>query len=170
MLPGAHVVEVGCGTGLLTEVLVGLGFWIDAVDPGANMIEQAKRRVGATDSVSFHVGRFEETQLPKAAYDAVFSATAFHWIDPQVGWAKAATHLKEGGLLVLVTHVAIYDERSAEMWTTFGGLLRTYAPSVKPWSPPRTLDVVLAGANDRKGNASSAWDWLMSEGRHELDT
>src|SRR5688500_15806174 len=57
---GARVVEVGCGTGKLTELLVARGRRVDAVDPGARMIEVARRRVGKSPLVRFHVARFED--------------------------------------------------------------------------------------------------------------
>jgi hypothetical protein len=49
------------------------------------MLAFAQRRVGATDAVAFHLSAFEELDLPLGAFDAVFSATAFHWVDPAVG-------------------------------------------------------------------------------------
>ena len=97
--PGSRVLEVGSGTGKLTELLAARGLVIDAVDPGPNMIEVAQQRVGETDRVRFHLGRFEELPLEDGAFDAVFSAAAFHWIEPKIGWRKVARHLKPGGLL-----------------------------------------------------------------------
>jgi ubiquinone/menaquinone biosynthesis C-methylase UbiE len=39
---GSRVVEVGAGTGKLTEELVAFGLRVDAVEPGPNMIELAR--------------------------------------------------------------------------------------------------------------------------------
>ena len=64
--PGSRVLEVGCGTGKLTEALVERGLVVDAVDPGANMIAFARKRVRDSDAVEFHLGRFEEVALPGA--------------------------------------------------------------------------------------------------------
>ena len=51
------------------------------------------------------------------------SATAFHWIDPEVGWAQAARLLRPGGWLALLTTGERYPEpfRTAlrELWTTY---------------------------------------------------
>src|ERR1700741_2434946 len=68
LAPGARVLEVGSGTGKLTELLVARGLRVDAVDPGENMIAAAQRRVGATDAVRFHLGRFEDVDLPMDAF------------------------------------------------------------------------------------------------------
>ena len=165
---GANVLEIGCGTGKLTQELVRLGLQVDAVDPGPRMIEAARRRVGSTQAVTFHLERFEDVALPHEAFDAVFSATAFHWLDPRVSWRKAASHLKPGGLLALLTHTSVHDERSAEAGAEFRALLREYAPSHKSWPPPADLDGLLAGAKQRSENASEVWDWVMSDGRHGL--
>jgi 2-polyprenyl-3-methyl-5-hydroxy-6-metoxy-1,4-benzoquinol methylase len=100
--PGSRVVEVGCGTGKLTGALVERGLRVEAVDPGRDLIEVARRRVGRS-SARFHIARFEDAQLPDGAFDAVFSATAFHWVDPAVGWSKAAHLLRPGGVMALLT-------------------------------------------------------------------
>jgi ubiquinone/menaquinone biosynthesis C-methylase UbiE len=42
---GSRVLEVGSGTGKLTELLVERGLTVDAIDPGANMIAVAQRRI-----------------------------------------------------------------------------------------------------------------------------
>jgi SAM-dependent methyltransferase len=163
------VMEVGCGTGKLTELLVGRALRIHAVEPGVNLVEAARRRLGPTDAVVFDIARFEDAELPAAAYDAVFSATAFHWLEPAVSWAKAASVLKPRGLLALLTHIGIHDDRSADLEEDFLATLRRLAPEVADhWSPLPTLDAVVTGASDRSGNASEVWDWIMSDGRHAI--
>ena len=94
LVPGSRVLEVGCGTGKLTELLAGRGLVVDAVDPGLNMVEVARKRVDETDRVRFHIGRFEELPLEDGLFDAAFSATAFHWIEPDVGWRKVANRVR----------------------------------------------------------------------------
>jgi SAM-dependent methyltransferase len=161
------VLEVGCGTGKLTELLAARGLAVDAVDPGPNMIRAAQRRVGDRAAVTFHVGRFEDVDLP-ADFAALFSATAFHWIDPAVGWRKSASHLRPGGVLALLAHCGVRDERNDEAHEEFIALLRKYAPDVaETLSPPRDLQTILDGAAQRGDNASEAWDWLMGE-KHAL--
>jgi SAM-dependent methyltransferase len=166
--PGARVLEVGCGTGKLTESLVARGLHVDAVDPGPNMIAAARRRLGATDAVTFHVARFEDVGLPEDAFDAVFSATAFHWVEPTVGWAKAASHLEPRGTLALLAHMGLLDEDS-QTFEEFLAVLRKQAPDVAAsLRPPRSLDAILAGAEARRDNASEVWDWVMGDGQHRL--
>jgi SAM-dependent methyltransferase len=51
---------------------------------------------------------FEDWPLPAERFDLVLSATAFHWIDPEVRVAKSADSLRRGGVLAVVSthHVA----------------------------------------------------------------
>jgi ubiquinone/menaquinone biosynthesis C-methylase UbiE len=167
--PGSRVLEVGSGTGKLTELLVRRQLNVDAVEPGSNMIAAARKRLGGTDAVTFHVGRFEDVDLPESTFDAVFSATAFHWVDPEVGWAKAASHLNPGGLLALLSHLILRDDQSAAVQDELRAVLFKHAPDVAAgWHPPRELDAVLAGVPGRRGNASDMWDWLISAGQHRV--
>jgi SAM-dependent methyltransferase len=164
---GARVVEVGCGTGKLTELLVDRGLRVDAVDPGARMIEVARRRVGESPLVRFHVARFEDVSLPRRRYDAVFSATAFHWIDPTIGWSKAASLLEPGGLLALLAHHDVADEGTAALDEGFRELWRTYVPDQRPWPPATDAATLLAEAAERSGNVSELWDFVLGR-RHDL--
>src|SRR5262245_43562194 len=56
--PNRPVLEVGCGTGQLTESLVGLGFELTAIDIGPSMIASARRRL-AGSAVSLLATSFE---------------------------------------------------------------------------------------------------------------
>ena len=116
--PGAAVLEIGCGTGQLTRQLAGRGFELTAIDIGASMVQAARRNV--TDpAVRFQVSSFEDFS-DVGPFDLIASATAFHWVDPQVGLAKAARLLRPGGWLALLTTGERYPEplrtRVEELW------------------------------------------------------
>jgi ubiquinone/menaquinone biosynthesis C-methylase UbiE len=163
---GSRVLEVGCGTGKLTEALVERGLVVDAIDPGANMIGFARRRVHDSDAVEFHVGRFEEVSLPEGVFDAVFSATAFHWIDPTVGWAKAARRLRRGGTLALIMHISYLDKRTAADDEALREVFKPYWTDPGGWHPLRNLAAIRAGVDERRDNVSAVWTWL---GHHDLE-
>ena len=163
--PGSRVLEVGCGTGKLTEALAERGLLVDAVDPGANMIAFARKRVHDADTVQFHLGRFEELALPEKVFDAVFSAAAFHWIDPEVGWAKAARCLRPGGTLALITHIGYREESTAADDEALHEVFQEYWSQPGSWSPLRDLATLRAGVEERRENVSAVWTWL---GHHDL--
>lgn len=106
--PGAAVLEIGCGTGQLTRQLTGRGFNLTAIDIGAAMVEAARRRV-ADPVVRFEVCSFEEF-AGTGPFDLIVSATAFHWIDPGIGWVKTARLLQPGGWLALLSTGERYPE------------------------------------------------------------
>lgn len=162
---GDRVLEVGCGTGQLTAALVARGLRVVAVDPGRNMIERACARAG-DDAAEFVCGRFEDVALPGDHFRAVFSATAFHWVDPAVSWAKAASLLQADGALVLITHCTGADADSIGIEDELFGVLETVAPEIAATLPrPREASQVLEGAERRRGNVSECWSWI---GQHEL--
>jgi SAM-dependent methyltransferase len=162
--PGSRVLEVGCGTGQLTRSLLARGLAVDAIDASANMIRVARETVDG--AVRFHVGRFEEVDLPAGTFDAVFSASAFHWVDPAVGWARAATLLRPGGLLALLQYVSARDERSAAAEEALLDALARVAPEVAAgWPRPRDPAALAAGVQERRGNVSDVWAFV---GQHDV--
>jgi ubiquinone/menaquinone biosynthesis C-methylase UbiE len=161
LMPGSPVVEVGCGTGKLTVALAERDLHVEAVDPGREMVEIARRRVGAAP-VRFHLGRFEDVELPEGEFGAVFAATAFHWVDPAVGWWKAARLLRPGGILALLAYIGGRSELDAEFLAAWRAVL----PDAAGWysRDDRTL---WEGAEARRGNVSEVWTWLT---RREVAT
>ena len=106
---GAAVLEVGCGTGQLTERLAPLGFALTAIDLGASMVEAARERVPG-GRVAFLAVSFEELDADAGSFDLIISATAFHWVDPEVRFRKAARLLRPGGWLAVAGCREVYDE------------------------------------------------------------
>jgi 2-polyprenyl-3-methyl-5-hydroxy-6-metoxy-1,4-benzoquinol methylase len=117
---GSDVLEVGCGTGQLTESLATYGFRLTAIDIGASMVGVAQRRL-ASSAVSFQVASFEDFAGADASFDLIISANAFHWVDPEVKFDKPARLLRPGGWLALLGIVELYDDPLGAalvgMWT-----------------------------------------------------
>ena len=127
--PGADVLEIGCGTGQLTRQLAGRGFNMTAIDIGAAMIATAARHV-ADPMTRFHVCSFEQF-AGRGRFDLIVSATAFHWIDPAIGWSKSARLLHPGGWLALLSTQELYPEplrtRLRELWVSYSGQIVRWA-------------------------------------------
>lgn len=105
---GDRVLEVGCGTGQLTRRLASEGFDLVAIDIGPAMVARARGHVG--ESARFEVVAFEDFAAPDDSIALVVSATAFHWVDPDVGFAKAARLLRPGGWLAVMGTRELYDD------------------------------------------------------------
>jgi ubiquinone/menaquinone biosynthesis C-methylase UbiE len=119
--PGARILEIGCGTGQLTRRLAGRGLEITAIDIGPAMVSGA-RRVVADPQVNFHATSFEEFASTEP-FDLILSATAFHWIDPELAWDKTCELLRPGGWLALLSTAERYAEplrgQVRELWSTY---------------------------------------------------
>src|SRR5208282_4518702 len=101
---GDHVLEVGCGSGQLTRGLVARGLHVTALEPGKSLIALARQNLEGAGEVEFVNDQFEVALLPREQFQAVFSASAFHWVDAKVSWQKAADVLVTGGTLALVQY------------------------------------------------------------------
>jgi SAM-dependent methyltransferase len=80
--PGSVVVDVGSGTGILTELLLARGWTVLAVEPNRAMAGAARDRLGAHPRFRAVAGTAEETTLEDASADFAVAAQAFHWFDP----------------------------------------------------------------------------------------
>ncbi len=105
-LPGRDVLDIGTGTGILARQLAGKGCRVWGVEPDERMAAFARMTGVAVD-----VATFEEWDPHGRTVDAVVAGTAWHWVDPDLGTAKAAQVLRPGGLLVPVWNVVFGESR-----------------------------------------------------------
>lgn len=160
---GDQVLEVGCGSGQLTRSLLTRGLRVTALEPGQSLIELARQNLDGTGTVELVNAQFEDANLPPARFKAVFSASAFHWVDPRVSWQKAANVLVPGGTLALVQYFGLEEPRSKPDQDAALATVRKVAPAVADeWPAYRDLDALLAGVEQRRGNISEVWGWLGS--------
>jgi len=164
--PGDRVLEIGCGTGQLTRDLLARRLRVSAIEPGVRLIALARQNVGDIGDVEFVNARLEDAPLPRERFRAVFSASAMHWIDPDLGWQKAADALVPGGTLALVQYVGLDEPRSAGDQAALLSAIAKLAPELAAsWPSYRELEAILAGVHERRGNVSEVFAWL---GSHEV--
>lgn len=92
-----RILDLGCGTGHLTQQIAGAGAQVTGIDASASMIATAKQTYPA---LNFAVA--EATQFSYAEpFDAVFSNAVLHWIPDADAVAERIAHaLKPGGRFV----------------------------------------------------------------------
>ena len=98
--PGLDVLDVGCGTGIEARQFEAAGCNVLGVEPDARMADFARR-----SGVEVEVATFEAWDGAGREFDAVVAGTAWHWVDPVAGAAKAAQVLRPGGRLAAFWHV-----------------------------------------------------------------
>lgn len=102
--------EIGAGTGKATVSFAARGLRVHALEPDPAMAAVAVRNCSRYPRVDVEVSRFEDWRLPGAGFDLVYSAQAWHWIDPEVRCARAAAVLVPGGCLALLWHRVHWPE------------------------------------------------------------
>ena len=93
------VLELGAGTGKLTEQLTPLGRTVIATDPSEPMLRLLTSRAPAARAL---LATAENIPVSSGSVDAVVSAQAFHWFDTDRALPEIARVLRPGGVLGLV--------------------------------------------------------------------
>ena len=92
------------------------GFSIVAVELGANLAELARRKLAAFPHVEIVTSSFEEWDPAGERFDAVVSFNAFHWLDPDVRFAKSASVLRRADRSACsAPRFVVHDDADA-MW------------------------------------------------------
>lgn len=97
--PSLRWVDVGCGTGALTEAILATQdpLSVDGVDPSDGFVSFARARFGDV-RVAFHVGDARSLPLERASRDVVVSGLALNFVpEPAVAVAEFAQVLRRGG-------------------------------------------------------------------------
>ena len=98
--PGITAVEAGAGTGKATRAFAARGLRITAVEPDPAMAGILAASCTRYPGVTVVVSGFEGYR-PAQSCGLLFSAQAWHWMDPAVRWEHAAAVLAAGGSLAL---------------------------------------------------------------------
>ncbi|HEY7836444.1 MAG TPA: class I SAM-dependent methyltransferase [Solirubrobacteraceae bacterium] len=110
---GAPVLELGAGTGQLSEALLAAGLDLTAVEPLEATRELLAAAIGAE---RVRAGRAEEIPLEDGSVRAVFAADAFHWFDERLAMPEIKRVLQAGGgVAILRTAPAIDEPWSREL-------------------------------------------------------
>lgn len=99
MIGQAHgVLDLGAGTGKITDSLIRLGRTVTAVDPSASMMAELAAK---HPQVPCLAGTGEDIPLLDHSIDAVVVGSAWHWMDAERTGAELARVLRPGGMLGL---------------------------------------------------------------------
>ncbi|RLV48458.1 SAM-dependent methyltransferase [Nocardioides mangrovicus] len=98
-IAGSRVLELGAGTGKLTEVLDRTGCDVIATDPDERMLYHLRHHL---PDLPVAVAAAERIPLPSRSVDVVVAAQAFHWFDLPRAVPEIARVLRPYGVLALV--------------------------------------------------------------------
>lgn len=100
----SRAVEVGAGTGKATAVFAARGVPIVCVEPDAQMAAVLSARFASAPGVEVTVGAFEDYSPPAGGVDLLYSAQAWHWVDPEQRYALGRAALAPSGAIALFGH------------------------------------------------------------------
>jgi len=87
------------GTGKATMLFAAKGFGVLGIEPSSEMAALARRNCAPHPGVRIEETDFERWPEEPAGFGLVYSAQAWHWVAPEVGYAKARAALRAGGAL-----------------------------------------------------------------------
>lgn len=98
---GNRALEIGAGTGKATTPFLDTGYVVTAVEMGTNMTEFLLDKFKEYKNFNVITSTFEEASLEEDSYDLIYAASAFHWVDAEIGCPKVFHLLKNGGTFAL---------------------------------------------------------------------
>ena len=104
--PQPSIVEIGPGTGQATKDLLARGAVVHAIEIGPAMAAKLRSNL-PSDRLDVSVGDFEQIDIAAQSADAVFAATAYHWISPEARLDRPATILRPGGIVAIIDLVQV---------------------------------------------------------------
>ncbi len=96
--PGMRALEIGCGTGLFTEMFARSGAHLVAVDISEDLLQKARGRGLPPERVLFLEKRFEDCDV-EGPFDAVIGNSILHHLDLDSALLRIYALLKPGGTL-----------------------------------------------------------------------
>ena len=131
--PTGRILEIGCGTGQATLPFAERGYRLTCVELGPELAAITMAKCAAYPNVQVVNMAFEDWPIEPQAYDLVMSATAFHWIPPDIGYPKAAQLLKDSGSLAIFS-----NEHPTPFTGFFDAVQAVYQQVVPEWRHPNT--------------------------------
>ncbi len=115
----SQALEIGCGTGLFTEMFARTGARLVAVDISGELLQKARQRGLPLRQVQFLEKRFEDCAL-EGPFDAVIGSSVLHHLDLLPSCLKIFSLLKPGGTMAFaepnLLNPQVFLERKFRKW------------------------------------------------------
>jgi SAM-dependent methyltransferase len=131
------VLEVGCGTGQATRHLARRGCRVVCVELGENLAAVARRNLEPFPHVEVVASAFESWESRDSGFDMVFAASSWHWLDPELRYAKTARVLKPAGILAIVDSGHAFPDGFDPFFTEIQKCYEAIGEPHLEWPPPR---------------------------------
>jgi len=126
------VVEIGIGGGQATKPVLDTGCTLTAIEYGDRFAELCRAKFRQYPSFSVINARFEDCPWESQTCDLIFSASAFHWIPEEIGYAKVFDMLKSGGVFARFANHPYKDKGREQLHQDIQKVYAVYMPGSKP--------------------------------------
>jgi 2-polyprenyl-3-methyl-5-hydroxy-6-metoxy-1,4-benzoquinol methylase len=120
--PGKRVLEIGCGTGMFTEMFAASGATIIAVDISPELLKKARARGLPPGQVTFCERRFEDCDV-EGLFDSVIGSSVLHHLEIESAVRRIKELLKPGGRITFaepnMLNPQVFLERRFQHWSIF---------------------------------------------------
>ena len=137
-----RVLEIGCGPGTWTKILLSKEVEIEAVDLSPGMIQQAREYV-ADQRIVFRQGDFLKLDFQVQGYDRILSVRVLeYFLDKKAVMEKCFQLLKPGGWMVFIT------KSTSPIWK-YRGLILNLLRKIGFWQAENFMNVPAEKAYDK---------------------
>ncbi|RCW50264.1 methyltransferase domain-containing protein [Paenibacillus prosopidis] len=136
-----RILEIGCGTGQATSGLVDLGYeHITCVELGKNLADITTEKFKHIKSINVINSAFEDWEGREESYSLAISATAFHFIQPEIGYPKVSKLLKNKGSAAFFW--TVHEPSFDEIYSAIRDCYQRYAPQLDDINKPSPDEVI----------------------------
>lgn len=140
-----HVLDVGCGEGLLVQRLAAVSRSVVGVDCDPASVWRASARLGSTGNASVELTPFETVEAAERSFDLITFVASIHHLPLRESLQKARQMLRPGGELAVV---GLSANKTIADWAWSGLCL----PAVRmaSWLHRETRDIGVPVAQPRE--------------------
>jgi len=138
---GSAVLEIGSGTGKASVALAQRGYQLTCLEPGEHLAAIARRNLASFPSAKVITVQFENWEPAGMSFDAVFAASSWHWLDPEIRYTKASGLLKTDGVLAIVTMERAFPKDFDPIFTEIQQCYEATKHGSPKWPPRQPGDV-----------------------------
>lgn len=117
-----NALDIGCGTGQVAILLKNAEWNVLAIEPDDRMA-----KIAHSKGIEIIVSTFEQWVPTSKSFDLITSGTSWHWINPDIGYDKAASLLKSGGQLAIFRNFYNYEHDVSDI---IKKTIKEYAPQL----------------------------------------
>lgn len=129
----ARALEVGAGTGKATRLMAARAVNVVAVEPSPEMARIARSTCAALPGVTVVESDFEAFDPAGETFGLLYSAQAWHWIDPARRYGLARAVLAPGATLAVFWNRPAWTD--SPLRTALSAVYRTIAPAMVTHGP-----------------------------------